>query len=199
MDLGKLEFHTIDPEDGRTISEAVDVLSVLGQGYMPVEKLLFHTRHHVTVGAFYQDVLVGVVVAHPLNSEDFEILERRMGSERLQSLYLPRQGKTCTVDALAVRKDCRRMGNGNGPGIGSRLLAEAESRLKDSGCELVFGESWVSGSGDESKSLASWSGGEFRFEVPGYWSSAGVYCPICESTACQCTALIFLKVLCCDI
>ena len=195
MDMGRLEFRALDPENDRAISEAIGILSVLGEEYMPVAKLLYHTAHHVAVGAFYQDILVGVVVARPLSSEDFETLERRIGGERLASLSLPREGKTGTVDALAVKQAYRRMGKGHGPGIGSRLLVEAESRLRDSGCELVFVESWVSGSGDESKNLGSWLGGELRMEVPGYWNSDGVYCPICDSTDCRCTALIFVKTL----
>jgi len=63
------------------------------------------------------------------------------------------------------------------------------------GCEVVLGESWVSGSCDESKNLALRSGGDFRFEVPAYWSSDGEHCPMCESTDCQCTALIFVNPL----
>jgi GNAT superfamily N-acetyltransferase len=195
-DANKLEFRMLDPEDGRTLSDAVDVLAVLGEEYMPTEKLLYHARHHVVIGAFCHDELIGVAVAHPLNSEDFEILERRMGSDRLESLSLPREGRTYTVDALAVKKGYRRMGNGNGPGVGSLLLAEALDRLKDSGCEVILGESWVSGLGDESKNLGSWMEGvEFRFEVPGYWSSDGIPCPVCTSGDCRCSALIFVKTL----
>ncbi len=194
-DPNELKFHALDPDDERAISDAIDILSVLGEEYLPVDKLVHHARHHVAVGAFCGDELVGIVVAHPLASEDFEVLKRRMGGERLESLSLPLEGRTCTVDALAVKKDFRRMGKGRGPGIGSRLLIKAVSRLKDSGCDVLLGESWVSGSGDESKNMVLRSGGEFRFEVPAYWSSAGEYCPMCESTDCQCTALIFVKPL----
>ncbi|MDY6796424.1 MAG: GNAT family N-acetyltransferase [Actinomycetota bacterium] len=194
-DMKGLEIRALDPEDGRAISDAVDVLSVLGEEYMPIEKLLHHVIHHVVMGAFHRNVLIGVVVAHALNSQDFETLERRMGTERLASLSLLREEKTGTVDALAVKESCRRMGKGQGPGIGSRLLAEAVSRLKDSGCHLFFAESWVSGSGDESKNMGARLGGELQLEVPGYWNSDGVYCPVCDSTDCQCTALIFVKTL----
>jgi len=158
----KFEFLALDPEDGRAISDAWDIISVLGEDYLTVEELLYHAKHHIAVGAFHRDELTGVVIAHPLSPGDFKTLERRMGK-------------------------------GRGPGIGSRLLGEAEGRLKDSGCEVVFAESWVSGLGDESKNLAPWVGYEFKFEVPGYWSSDGVYYPICESGDCKCTALICLK------
>jgi len=194
-DTNEPELRTLDPEDGRTISDAYEVLSVLGEDYMPVEKLLHHARHNVVIGAFGEGELTGVVVAHPLSPEDFKVLERRMGSDRLESLSLPRAGKTGTVDALAVRKSYRRMGKGEGPGVGTVLLYEAVSRLKDSGCEMLFAESWASGSGDESKNLVLRSGGELKLEVPGYWSSDGVHCPVCNSTDCKCRALIFVNPL----
>lgn len=191
----ELEFRAIDPENSRTISDALEVLSVLGEEYVPAEKLRYHARNHVVVGTFKGDELIGVVVAYPLSPVDFEVLERRLGGERLGSLSLPRAGKTGTVYALAVKKGYRRMGGGDEPGLGTRLLLDAVNRLKESGCEVLFGESWVSGSGDESKNLALRAGGDLVMEVPGYWGSDGVYCPACRSTNCKCTALIFVKPL----
>lgn len=189
------EFRALDPEDGPTISDALEVLSVLGEEYIPAEKLRYHARNNIVAGAFKGDELAGVVVAYPLSPEDFEVLKRRMGAERLESLSLPRDGKTGTVYALAVKKGYRRVGKGDQPGLGSRLLIYAVTRLKESGCEVLFGESWVSGSGDESKNLALRAGGELRMEVSGYWSSDGFYCPVCNSTDCGCTALLFVKPL----
>lgn len=175
----KVELRPLDPEDGRNISDAYEILSILGEGYVPVDRLRYHAKNNVVVGAFKGDELIGVVVAYPLAPEDFEILERRMGADLLESLSLPQDGKTGKVDALTVRKAYRRMSEGDEPGMGTRLLLEAVGRLKDSGCEVLFGESWVSGSGDESKNLALRAGGEVKLEIPGYWSSDGVYCPVC--------------------
>lgn len=194
-DANELELRGLDLEDERTISDAIDILSVFGEQYLPVDKLVHQARHHVAVGAFRGDELAGVVVAHPLASEDFKILKRRMGGERFESLSLPRAGKTCIVEALDVKKEFKRMGKSEGPGVGTRLIHEAVSRLKDSGCEMLFAESWASGSGDESKNMVLRSGYEFRFEVPAYWSSEGVYCPVCQSADCKCTALIFVNSL----
>jgi len=190
-----MELRAIDPSDEKAVADAEELLSVFGADYLTREKLLHHARHHVVVGAFSGRELAGLVVAHALGPGDFEALERRMGGERLESLSLPGGGGTGTVDAVAVRKEFRRMGAGHGPGVGTRLLEVALERLKESGCELLFGESWVSGSPDNSKNLAVANGCELKFEIPGYWGREGEYCPTCESTECRCTALIFVKPL----
>lgn len=164
---GEFTLRAIDPRDERIILDAYDLLSMLGEDYLPLKDLVHHAQHHVVAGAFAGEELLGVVVACPLSAEDFKTLEKRMNKDRFESLALPREGGTGTIDALAVRKDWRRIAGGEGPGIGTRLILEATGRLKDLGCELILAESWVSESGDESRHLLERQGAEFRFEVPG--------------------------------
>lgn len=192
MEKREAVLRDIDPEDEQNISNAYEIFSVLGEGYLSLDKLRSYAKKEILIGAFLDEKMIGAVATRVMDSDDFKIIERRMGRDGLESLRLPRDRKTCTVYGIAVNKAYRRLGKSKGPGAGSLLVIESLRRARDSGCEVLFAESWVTDSGDESKNLFERLGAELKLEVSGYWSEEEEYCPVCKSNNCKCKALIYV-------
>ena len=207
MNLLELErlhpFRIIDTWNDKLIQKAVEIYEEgLGQKYISRDDLIKFSEDkekYILIGAMVGDDLAGVMIAYPMESQEYGKYSFELFENEVPDLFEGR--KVGLIKSVSVQKKYRRRG------IGTQLILESMQGLKNKGCDLLFAVAWDSGLRDSSPSIFK----DLKFidvaYIPNYWTEGSkkrdengnvvgfnYTCPVDgEGEPCICPAIFFFK------
>lgn len=166
--------------------EAVDLLNrTQGVGLFPSDylDLLIPLSQAMVLGAFLGNDLVGVGVAQIINSFDYYLPFD-------ENICLELDGKKVgSFSTLAVIESLQ------GQGIGQRISHERLQWIKEQGCEVVLGISWVSKLSHTSDRVFEKLGFKSIKRQDDFFKESSLKkpfdCPGCRKAPCECAAILY--------
>ncbi len=131
--------------------------------------------------------VIAVAGAKVLENDTFDYYAP-FGDDATALMKRSRVGSFCT---MSVREDFQ------GQGLGLKLSLKREQWLKDQGCNLLVGISWVSGQSNNSARVFKKLGFRVVKEIENFFVVSSVtdalLCPVCKTPPCTCPGILFLK------
>lgn len=189
---GLTTIRDIKASDRLLLQQASEIYDIsLGQNYIPREELLRYASNptqFILIGATVNQILLGVMLAYPLDKETISKYERDFEAYNLQAPFS--DFKIGLIKSVAVRPEYRHRG------IGTELTVESMVRLKNMSCDFFLAVSWVSNRPDSSQGMFEKLGFENILSIPDYWTQEsikeGYLCPNCGNP-CHCTANFYFR------
>ncbi len=183
-----ITYQTLLDAKNETLKNGVDLLNQLqGEGLFAPNYLELGVQdpHSYIVGAFDNQRLIGVAVAQVLDNLDYYTL---LNEDFVKN---HRHKKVGSLSTMSVHEDYQ------GQGIGQKLAKLRMEWLKDQGCQMTIGVSWVSGKKHTSDRVFLKMGFQEIGRHPTFYAQASLekhfICPTCGEPPCLCPAILFAK------
>lgn len=182
----KIEIRPFSIADRKYFDEAQKLLNrTQGEDLFPphyIERKL-NDPLALVIGAFIGQEVISVGVAQVLHDLKYYIVFDENIEEKLKNNVVG------SFSTLCVREDYQ------GKGLGQRMSHVRLNWLKDKGCEVILGISWVSGKEHNSSRVFEKLGFGMVKLVDNFFYESSLQnpfnCPACGSPPCTCAAMLY--------
>lgn len=181
-----IEIKELDSSNLDLLNESLNMMNrTQGEGLFNQDYLIkkANSTEAIVLCAFLQKKLVGVGCAEIINNLDYYKPFENNIAERLKNKKV---GSLCS---LCVNEDLQ------GKGIGQTITKKCLDWLKNKGCDLVLGVSWISGLSHTSNRVFQKIGFKPIKEVKEFYKNDSIKhpfnCPGCKTQPCTCSATLY--------
>ncbi|MFN8369591.1 MAG: GNAT family N-acetyltransferase [Bacteriovoracaceae bacterium] len=184
--LDKVIIRKLEVADQIYFAEATELLNrtqgrnLFDANYLDIKA---KDQNSIVVAAFYENQLVGVGVSEIINDLKFYIPFDSQITDELKNI------KVGSLTTLAILESHQ------GQGIGKKITKKRLEWLKEQGCKVIVGLSWVSGLKHTSDRVFEKMGFKAVKKIDKFFWESSIQkpfdCPGCLSAPCACAGIMY--------
>lgn len=147
---------------------------VFGNNYYQPEKIILDSDSHIAIVSETESIVSGFGLARVLNTSEIQLAFEHHVIDDVQSIF--------DCDSVGLIKTLGVKRSFQGLGLGVRLFAEMENRLRSKGAERFIVPAWKDEKGIPVEKILKKFNYESFLEIPLFWNAQ------CDSGSYQCTS-----------
>lgn len=184
--MSTITIRQITSRDSEHFPEALELLNrTQGRDLFKPDYLQIRTEdpYSYVLGAFQEKQLVGLGIAQVIDQfEYYKVFDSKIVAELSQK-------KVGSFSTLCIHESLQ------GKGIGQKISQLRLEWLKSQGCEVILGNSWVSGLAHTSNRVFEKMGFKPVKKVENFFVESSLKepfdCPGCKLAPCRCAAILY--------